>query len=100
MSDRPKKWPHYALESAENTLALLDDFDRDLRRAQELMLSGDHERAQMLIADARVASRRCVEHISRALTGDYKREGVDAWQAQTESRTSSRATSGTGSPKA
>lgn len=80
---RPKKWPSYALESAENTLALLQDFNRDLRLAQELIASGEDERAQLLIADARVASRLCIEHLLRALTGKYQREDVGVWPAQT-----------------
>lgn len=86
-----KKWPSYALESLENTLALLKDFDRDLRRAQELMAGGEHERAQIAMSDARASALKCVEHLVRARTGEYQREGAAAWKdATTDARTSAR----------
>lgn len=81
---RPKKWPSYALESLENTLALLKDFDRELKRAQELMADGEHERAQIAMSDARASALKCVEHLVRARAGKYERGDAGAWPAATE----------------
>lgn len=73
-----KKWPHYALESAENTLALLKEIEAKTRRVQVAIQERDVDEALILLSDVRAASLKGVEHLVRAKTGNYERE-ADKW---------------------
>lgn len=66
-----KKWPTYALDSLERTLYELQEIERAARLVQLAIAEGDADSALILLSDVRVASRRCVEHLVRARTGEY-----------------------------
>ncbi len=49
----PQKWPHYALWAAEDATACFVEIDHLLRQVMELMRTGRHDEALILLADAR-----------------------------------------------
>jgi hypothetical protein len=66
-----KKWPTYALDSLERTLYELQEIERAARAVQLAIAEGNQAAALLLLSDVRVASRRCVEHLLRARSGNY-----------------------------
>lgn len=73
-----KKWPTYALDSLERTLYELQEIERAARLVQLAIAEDDADNALILLSDVRVWSRRCVEHLVRARSGNYdKSESQD-----------------------
>jgi hypothetical protein len=81
-----KRWPNYALDSLEATLFELQEIERAARAVQLAIAEGDEAGALLLLSDVRVASRRCVEHLLRARSGNYdKSKSTDLDNLETTS---------------
>lgn len=74
-----KRWPDYALSSAENTLALLKTIQATTREVQVAIQQRETETALILLGDVRVYSLQANDYIVRALSGNYKKEEADKW---------------------
>lgn len=72
MSQKPKKWPDYALGSLEGTLLHLKTIDGLARQVQEAAKQGDAIQASILSGDIRGKTIDAIALLHQARTGDYE----------------------------
>jgi hypothetical protein len=71
MSQRPKKWPDYALGSLEGTLFELKSIAEISRQVQVAAKNGDALEVTMLAGDIRERTQSAVHLLVQARTGDF-----------------------------
>lgn len=73
MSQKPKKWPDYALNSLEGALHYLKSIDELAREVKAQLSKGDPSRAVTLTDDIRTLSIDARDLLHQARTGNYDR---------------------------
>lgn len=71
MSNRPKKWPDYALGSLEGTLLHLKTVERLSREIQAAAKAAGHLEIGMMGGDARSEALNAIDLLRQARTGEY-----------------------------
>jgi len=71
MGYKPKKWPTYALEALENSLALTQRIDKASREAQTAITQNNPLLAVLALSDIRQHTQSIRESLVRARAGDY-----------------------------
>lgn len=71
MGYKPKKWPTYALESLEDSLALTQRIDKASREAQEALVKNNPMLALLALSDIRQYTQQIRESLVRSRAGDY-----------------------------
>ncbi len=71
MGYKPKKWPSYALESLENSLALTQRIDKASREAQEALVTNNPMLVVLDLSDIRQYAQQIRESLVRSRAGDY-----------------------------
>lgn len=72
MSDKPKKWPDYALSCWEGTVYHLKSIDELARQVQEHLAKGEQMEAFISVNDIRSRSVDARSLLHQARTGDYE----------------------------
>lgn len=72
MSDKPKKWPDYALNSLENAVYGLKQVDELARQIQEAHVNGDSHRVLICAGDIRSTALDAKHGLLQARIGEYK----------------------------
>lgn len=72
MSNKPKKWPSYALASLENSLVTLHEIDDLLREVQTQIAKDKRIEAVILAGDIRSRVQDVTGRLARAKSGDYE----------------------------
>jgi hypothetical protein len=72
VSQKPKKWPDYALNSLEGTLYRLQEIDGLARQIQESAAKGDSSQVLILSSDIRTQVIDGKSLLYQARTGNYE----------------------------
>lgn len=72
MSQKPKKWPDYALGSLEGTLLHLKIIEELAKQVSEAARGGDNGQALILGGDIRSRTLDAIDLLRQARTGDYQ----------------------------
>lgn len=72
MSNKPKKWPSYALASLENSLVTLHEIDDLLREVQAQIARDNRMEAVILTGDTRSRVQDVTGRLARAKSGEYQ----------------------------
>jgi hypothetical protein len=72
MSNKPKKWPDYALNCWEGTVHNLKCIDDTARQVQELLAKGEQMQAFISLSDIRNLSVDARSLMHQARNGDYE----------------------------
>lgn len=75
MGYKPKKWPSYALEALEDSVAVTLRIESLCREAQQAIVAGEKLEAMLIHSDIRVKAAQIRENIIRAKSGEYGKGG-------------------------
>lgn len=72
MSNKPKKWPDYALGSLEGTLMHLKTVEKLSREIQAIGKAMEQPQLVIIGGDARAEALSAIDLLRQARTGDYE----------------------------